>query len=119
MDGGASGLPLFTNRHKPSAILRGISAEQTKMLLGNSISPLPLHKTLVLLEVLTELEDARFANHERLALASALVSGISNLHFGPEVGVGPAKADAAVLSLWLNNVRAMASGLSRRSGPGS
>ena len=31
--------------------------------------------------------------NERLALASALVNDISNLHFGPEVGVGPASAN--------------------------
>ena len=32
---------------------------------------------------------------------------ISNLHFGPEVGVGPAKLDAPVISLWLDGIRAM------------
>jgi hypothetical protein len=42
-----------------------------------------------------------------LALAQALVSVIGNLHFGPEVGVGPAKLDAAVIGPWLENVTAM------------
>ena len=100
-------LPLFANGHRQLASLRELSAEENKLLLANSISPLPLHKTLVLLETLKEHSDPRFRDHERLALASAVVNGISNLHFGPEVGVGPAKADAPVISLWLRNVRAM------------
>lgn len=111
VDSATAGLPLFANGHTPSLILRGLSEDQEKLLLTDSISPLPLHKTFMLLEVLAELHDARFADHERLALASALVYGISNLHFGPEVGVGPAKSDAPVLSLWLNNVRTMAEDL--------
>lgn len=108
-----SGLPLFANGHKSPVAFRALSTEHDKLLLGDSISPLPLHRTLVLLEVLAERHDARFADHERLALASALVDGISNLHFGPEVGVGPPKSDAPVLSLWMNNVREMADDLAK------
>jgi DNA modification methylase len=111
VDTHTAGLPLFANGHKAHVILRGLSEVQEKLLLTDSISPLPLHKTFVLLEVLAELQDARFADHERLALASALVYGISNLHFGPEVGIGPAKPDAPVLSLWLDNIRIMAADL--------
>lgn len=111
VDTHTDGLPLFANGHQPHVILRGLSEDQEKLLLTDSISPLPLHKTLVLLEVLAELCDTRFVDHERLALASALVYGISNLHFGPEVGVGPAKSDAPVLSLWLDNVRTMVADL--------
>lgn len=85
--------------------------ESLQLLLTNSISPRPLHKVLVLLEVLEECADPRFANHERLALAKALVYTISNLHFGPEVGVGPAKMDAGVLSPWLENVETIAEDL--------
>ncbi|MGA2554795.1 MAG: DNA methyltransferase [Verrucomicrobiota bacterium] len=81
------------------------------LLLTNSISPIPLHKTLVLLETLAQHHDDRFSNHERLALAAALVNGISNLEFGPEVGVGPPKSDAPVVSLWLEGIRAMAQDL--------
>ncbi|MGD0744429.1 MAG: DNA methyltransferase, partial [Verrucomicrobiota bacterium] len=87
--------------------LRALPDELAGLLLTNSISPIPLHKTLVLLDVLAENHDDRFNNHERLALATALVNEISNLHFGPEVGVGPAKSDAPVVSLWLDGVRAM------------
>ncbi|MEI7732291.1 MAG: DNA methyltransferase [Verrucomicrobiota bacterium] len=93
------------------APLRTLSDEATTLLLTNSISPIPLHKTLVLLDTLAVQQDERFANHERLALANALVNGISNLHFGPEVGIGPAKPDAPVVSLWLDGIRAMAQDL--------
>ncbi|MGH2533602.1 MAG: DNA methyltransferase [Thermomicrobiales bacterium] len=88
--------------------LLSLSAEAAKLLLANSISPRPLHKTLGLLDVLRAQDDARFTPHERLALAKALVYSISNLHFGPEVGVGTPKADASVVEPWLSNVRTMA-----------
>jgi hypothetical protein len=61
----------------------------------------------MLLRTLDENRDERFYDHERLALATALVNEISNLHFGPEVGVGPAKFDVPVVSLWLDHVRKM------------
>ena len=48
---------------------------------------------------------------QRVALAKAIVFGISNLHFGPEVGIGPAKSDAPVIDLWMNGVRVMAEDL--------
>ena len=94
-----------------NAELSTLPEEAADLLLTNSISPIPLHKTLVLLQVLADNHDDHFANHERLALAAALVSGISNLQFGPEVGVGPAKSDAPVISLWLDGIRAMAQDL--------
>ena len=37
-------------------------------------------------------------------LAKALAGSIGNLQFGPEVGVGPAKVDAPVVSAWLTGV---------------
>jgi hypothetical protein len=91
--------------------LRRLPADAARLLLTDSISPLPLHKTLVLLECLDRERDARYRDHELLALAKALVLSISNLHFGPEVGVGPAKRDAAVIAPWLEAVRAMADDL--------
>jgi DNA modification methylase len=91
--------------------LRTLPEEAATLLLTNSISPIPLHKTLVLLDTLAEHHDGRFSDHERLALATALVNGISNLHFGPEVGVGPPKPDAPVVSLWLEGLRVMAQDL--------
>lgn len=47
-----------------------------------------------------------------LALAKALVNSISNLRFGPEVGVGTIKEDAPVLRLWQEEVAVMAEDLS-------
>jgi hypothetical protein len=94
-----------------STRLRRLSEEQTALLLADSISPLPLHKALVLLDALERCRDDRFYDHERLALARTLVYTASNLQFGPEVGVGPAKLDAAVVEPWLSAVRTMAADL--------
>jgi len=58
-----------------------------------------------------EQEEERFAGHERLALAKALLSGISNIEFGPEVGVGRLKEDAPVVRPWLDFVETMAADL--------
>lgn len=91
--------------------LRNLPPELDKLLLSNSISPLPLHKTLVLRDFIRSLSPARCRSHHLLALAKALVTNISNLHFGPEVGVGPAKADAPVVSAWLRLVTQMADDL--------
>ena len=87
--------------------LKVLPEECLDLLLTDSISTLPLHKTLVLLDAIAQHHDERFISYERLALADALVNEISNLHFGPEVGVGPAKLDAPVISLWLDGIRAM------------
>ncbi len=91
--------------------LRTLPDEGQKLLLKDSISPLPLHKTLVLLDYMKHCSSGEYSRHELLALAKALVFSISNLRFGPEVGVGPAKPDAAVISPWLANVRHMANDL--------
>ncbi len=90
--------------------LLGLPDEKQKLLLKNSISPIPLHKTLLLLR---HIDDANgpTAEHQRVALMKALVSGISNLQFGPEVGAGPPKADAPVVTLWMDRVREMADDL--------
>jgi hypothetical protein len=88
--------------------LRTLSSDAQKLLLTNSISPVPLHKTLVLLDCLRQNQDRKYYKHELLALSKAVVSSISNLHFGPEVGVGPRKKDAAVLTSWLTEVKSMA-----------
>jgi DNA modification methylase len=91
--------------------LRTLPAELDKLLLKDSISPVPLHKTLTLLDEIEASAPSRFTDHQRLALALALISGISNIQFGPEVGVGPPKSDAPVVSLWLDHVRAIADDL--------
>lgn len=88
---------------------RRLKEDARQILLTGSISPLPLHKTLVLLEIIDRSHhDPRFARHQRLALAKSLVTDVGNLQFGPEVGVGNAKSDAPVVSSWLRNVTIMA-----------
>ncbi len=94
---------------------RTLPEEAMSLLLTNSISPLPLHKSLVLLDELKKESDSVFYRHEILALAKALVFSISNLHFGPEVGVRRIKnADAPVVESWLSEVDSMAADLQRR-----
>jgi hypothetical protein len=109
-------LPLMTPQRKLRTSLRTLPEEVIRLLLTNSISPLPLHKTLVLLDYIKKAHNDLYFRHETLALAKALVRSISNLNFGPEVGVGPIKDDAAVVGPWLNEVSAMADDLSALRG---
>jgi DNA modification methylase len=92
-------------------LMRSLPPDAAKLLLTNSISPLPLHKVLVLLETLERNAVPELLAHERLALAKVVVYSVSNLHFGPEVGVGPAKSDTPVVAPWLAAVAAMAQDL--------
>lgn len=107
---GIEDFPNTSNQRKLGR-LRSLPAEAYKLLLTNSISPLPLHKTLVLLEAINAHRNDRYHRHELLALGKALVTSIGNLEFGPEVGVGPPKHDASVVTVWLENVRVMAEDL--------
>lgn len=93
-----------------------LSAEKEKLILGNSISPLPLHKTLVLVECLKKFENEPFYRHALLALGNALVFKISNLHFGPEVGVKKPKIDVPVISNWLGEIEKIARDLREVAG---
>lgn len=92
--------------------LRTLPLETYKLLLKDSISPRPLHEAIILIEQLKRLKNEQYGEHASLALAKALVFSISNLHFGPEVGVHPKKKrDAAVIESWLEEVRIMADDL--------
>jgi hypothetical protein len=101
-------LELFGRQAKPQPALRELPPELVNLLLKDSISPLPLHKVLLLLEVLEENREPRLLAHEQIALAKSLVNEISNLHFGPEIGVGAIKKDAAVVGPWLRAVKRVA-----------
>ena len=103
--------PLFQTRGRRTTGLRTLPPDLLGLLLKNSISPLPLHKTLVLLDTLEQHRDDTAHAHERLALATALVSGIGNLYFGPEVGVGKVQEDSPVIGPWFERVRRMADDL--------
>ena len=91
--------------------LKTISEEAQKLILTNSISPLPLHKSLTLLEAIEKHKGELYYRHLLLALGNALVFKISNLHFGPEVGVRKPKIDTPVISNWLFEVEKMAKDL--------
>jgi hypothetical protein len=102
-------LPLFASNGAPVAEpLRELPPEAHAILLKDSISALPLHKVLVLLAALATEESPEFSGPERLALARVIVQEASNLHFGPEVGVGPPKVDASVIAPWIRAVRSIA-----------
>lgn len=87
--------------------LRHLSPQLHKLLIKNSISPMPLHKILTLLECLRPFENMPHYNHMRLALAKMAVASASNLRFGPEIGVGRIKTDAQVIAPWLEEVCSM------------
>jgi len=88
------------------ASLLALSADEAKILLKNSISPLPLHKALVLREAIQQAEE-RYRNHLLLGFVTSLVREVSNLRFGPEVGVGKIKMNAQVLPPWLQAIEQM------------
>lgn len=96
--------------------LRTLSEDTRKLLLANSISPLPLHKSLVLLENINKFGRKRLAEHELLAFSKAVVFVISNLHFGPEVGIGEIKTDVPVVMSWLQEINTIAKDISSVSG---
>jgi len=89
-----------------------LDPKRQSLLITDSISPLPLHKSLALLGEIDRHRDARHYNHLRLAFANALVFSTSNLHFGPEVGVGVIKHDAPVVASWLSEIRKIAGDIS-------
>lgn len=106
----------FSFGAKKKKELRKLSPEAEKLLLADSISPLPLHKTMVLFDCLKQFEGKPFYRHALLALGNALVFRISNLHFGPEVGVRNLKADVPVVSNWLREVEKIADDLRQVAG---
>jgi SAM-dependent methyltransferase len=105
------GIDDFTLTSEPQVPLRQLSAQAEKTLIANSISPLPLHKSLVLLDHLREYQAAPAYKYGLLALGNALVNQIGNLKFGPEVGVGKCKPDAPVVALWKREMQKMVADL--------
>lgn len=91
--------------------LRTLPETERKLLLADSISPLPLHKSLVLLENINKFGHKRLRGHELLAFSKAVVFVISNLHFGPEVGIGSVKTDVPVVLTWMQEINTMAKDL--------
>lgn len=84
--------------------LRELNPDQAKLILKNSISPLPLHKSLVLLDYIKKYKSTDFYKYLSLAFGHSLVYQISNLRFGPEVGIGKIKKDAVVIEAWFERM---------------
>ncbi len=99
-------------KRPPTGIpLQTLDVEASQVLIKDSISSLPLHKTLVLLEELKAHQREPYYPHALLALAHAAVFSGSNLRFGPEVGVGKLKTDAPVVAPWVSQIDKMAADL--------
>ncbi len=83
-----------------------------KLLLSDSISPVPLHKSLVLLNAIHEFQDSRCYRHLLLGLAKSVVIYGSNLYFGPEVGVKTNKrVDSSIIGEWRKEIGFMSEDL--------
>ena len=85
--------------------LRTLSDVEMDLILTNSISEVPLHKTLLLREIILNSCDGIYRDYALLCLARCAVETASNLHFGPEVGVRGRRADAEVVGGWLHAMR--------------
>lgn len=96
--------------------LRGLDADQEKLILTDSISPLPLHKALVLRDSIGNYRGSDNYDLMRLAFASIVTFSASNLQFGPEVGVGRPKIDSAVVTTWMDKIRQIANDLNEFGG---
>lgn len=102
-------LPLLrqNGRMRNGTSLESLPREAEALLLSNSISPLPLHKSLCLLRNIRKQAPDDLASHLLLAAVKVVVFQASNLHFGPEVGVRAPKKDAPVIGPWLSAVHDM------------
>ncbi len=84
--------------------LRTLPEASQKILLKNSISPVTLHKSILLIEEIKKLKNERVRDHLLLAGLKTIISDVSNLRFGPEVGLGRIKLDASIIDPWIANV---------------
>lgn len=109
-------LPLFAQTAGANGNLRRLDPHQEKLILTDSISPRPLHRILVLLDLIRA-KAKPWTNHQELALASTLVADASNLKFGPEVGVNRQKKhDVDVILSWLKRVKQISADLQSLEG---
>lgn len=80
--------------------LRQLEPPLKKLLIKDSISPLPEHRALTLLHEIKQ-QNSKEEDHLILAFIKCLVKDYSNLRFGPEVGVSKKKkSDVDVLTPW-------------------
>ena len=86
---------------------RTFSDEQFNLILKDSIDPVPLHRTLILRDIIEEYGSV-FKNYQLLALATSTIRFCSKLHFGPEVGVSQKKkVDDDAIQCWLSVIQRM------------
>lgn len=97
--------------------LRTLPHESEKILLKNSISPVPLHKSILLIEMIKAVKNEQIRDHLLLASLKTIVGDVSNLKFGPEVGLGKIKTDAPLLDPWISNVTQIIDDISSLSIP--
>lgn len=102
---GNQGIDDLTLDGETNIPLKTVDEQANRALIKNSISPLPLHKTLVLLEQINHYQGTPLHQYGILALGNALVTSIGNLRFGPEVGVGTIKKDVPVIASWLYEIK--------------
>ena len=80
--------------------------ESHKLLLKDSINPVSLHKSLKLIQCIKRTnKDVR--NHLLISAVYTIVNKVSNLRFGPEVGVTKNKSDKPIIINWLKSVNEM------------
>ena len=94
---------------------RKLDSDSMEILIKDSISPAPLHKVLVLVEVIKRVRDSAIRDLMLLAVARLLPCEIGNLRFGPEVGLGKIKMDVRVISAWLSCVESVSDDLDNLS----
>ncbi len=105
-----------TNEFLIDTKLTTLSIEQQNLLLKNSISPIPLHKAIILLHEINKFSGKDYYNNLLLAFAKSIVYHSSNLRFGPEVGIGKVKNDAPVISPWVYEINKQISDLKNLDG---
>jgi hypothetical protein len=81
-----------------------------KLLLANSISPIPMHKALTLLAQIRTAAP-HLKDHLLVGFLKTVIKDLSNLRFGPEIGVGKIRQDAHILAPWLANIEVMSADL--------
>lgn len=95
---GITDIPSLKNSIATS--LRSLTTDQENLVLKDSLSPLPLHKCLTLIDKINKYRNTPYYKYFTLALAHSAVFQFSNLRFGPEVGIGKIKNDSNVILSW-------------------
>ncbi len=113
-DSGISDAPSPNNLSASNLFTLG--PEKNKIILKDSISPIPLHKVMILFNCIKEYQGKKSYQYLLLALGNSIVYEISNLKFGPEVGIGKIKHDTFVVNTWYNQVVKIAKDLEPLNG---